>query len=77
MSTGRKTKKAPDTTIGEFFEWARRGKWALRYFESAVRSSTMVKGGGWAFVWGTQCGFVCDADILKVMPKKNWDVYGR
>jgi len=69
------------TTIGEFFEWARREEWALRYFEQANRGFRFLPDGGkeegWSFVWGTQCGFISDAKVLKRMPKKNWDVYGR
>ena len=69
------------STVGEFFEWARREKWSLRYFGQAQRGSRLLKDGkkepGWSFVWGTQCGFISDAEVLKRMPKKDWDVYGR
>jgi hypothetical protein len=73
-----------DVILGDFLAWARKNGWWLRGFESIHKSFVFNKDGtkkdGWSFQWATQCGFVTDEDIRKVIPKKTasqWDCWGR
>lgn len=73
-----------DVILGDFLAWARKNGWWLRGFESIHKSFVLNKDGtkkeGWSFQWATQCGFVSDEDIRKVIPKKTasqWDIWGR
>ena len=70
--------------LGDFLAWAKKNHWWSRGFESIHKSHVFNKDGtkkdGWSFVWATQCGFVSDEDIRKVIPKKTasqWDCWGR
>jgi len=73
-----------DIILGDFLAWAKKNGWWLRGFESIHKSFVFNKDGtkkdGWSFQWATQCGFVSDEDIRKVIPKKTasqWDCWGR
>jgi hypothetical protein len=69
-----------DIILGDFLAWALKNKWWIRGFESIVRTKNGYGQDGWSFVWATQCGFVTDEDIRKVIPKKTanqWDCWGR
>ena len=62
--------------LGDFLAWAIKNKYWIRGFESIDRNNEY----GWSFVWATQCGFVSDEDIRKVVPAKTakqWDCWGR
>lgn len=73
-----------DVILGDFLAWAKKNGWWLRGFESIHKSHVFNKDGtkkdGWSFVWATQCGFVSDEDIRKVIKKKTseqWLAWGR
>lgn len=69
-----------EVILGDFLAWAIKNKWWIRGFESIVRTKNGTGQDGWHFQWTTQCGFVTDEDIRKVIPKKSasqWDCWGR
>jgi len=66
--------------LGDFLAWAKKNKWWIRGFESIVRTKNGAGQEGYSFQWATQCGFVSDEDIRKVIPKKTareWMAWGR
>ena len=82
-------KEKEEVILGDFLAWAIKQKYWIRGFESIHKTKAEngpitkdhPKGeSGWSFVWATQCGFVSDEDIRKLIkPKTNsqWDCWGR
>ena len=72
--------RTEEVILGDFLAWAIKNKWWIRGFESIIKTKNGAGQDGYSFQWATQCGFVTDEDIRKVVPKKTasqWDCWGR
>jgi hypothetical protein len=75
-----KRSRKEEVILGDFLAWALKNKWWIRGFQSIIRTKNGYGQDGWSFVWTTQCGFVTDDDIRKVIPNKTtkqWECWGR